>query len=272
MGKFILMLLISSIFGLNADAQDAVPAKMEVKYLVSYVADTVKNTVLADTFCLRMNDEKSLFYEQDTYMKDSLRHYDIAKWSDMMSKVLTTPTSENKGDAEYYVLTDYEHGSYIYQDDISGSTYRYSDSIPSFDWKILPEYKTIGKNKCQKALGSYMGRKYEAWFAVDLPIKASPWKFYGLPGLIMEVYDTQHLYTFTMIDMYPCSGEIGLFSSRHFKTSKDKFLQELMLYLKDPIVYQENHALIKIHFGDSGNDLVSEMRNTSRHQPMELLK
>ena len=38
MGKFILMLLISSIFGLNADAQDAVPAKMEVKYLVSYVA------------------------------------------------------------------------------------------------------------------------------------------------------------------------------------------------------------------------------------------
>lgn len=75
-----------------------------------------------------------------------------------------------------------------------------------------------------------------------------------------------------MIDMYPCSGEIGLFSSRHFKTSKDKFLQELMLYLKDPIVYQENHALIKIHFGDSGNDLVSEMRNTSRHQPMELLK
>ena len=179
MGKFILMLLISSIFGLNEDAQDAVPDKMEVKYLVSYVADTVKNTVLADTFCLRMNDEKSLFYEQDTYMKDSLRHYDIAKWSDMMSKALTTPTPENKGDAEYYVLTDYEHGTYIYQDDISGSTYRYSDSIPSFDWKILPEYKSIGKNKCQKALGSYMGRKYEAWFAVDLPIKASPWKFYG---------------------------------------------------------------------------------------------
>lgn len=157
MSKFILMLLISSIFGLNADAQDAVPAKMEVKYLVSYVADTVKNTVLADTFCLRMNDEKSLFYEQGTYMKDSLRHYDIAKWSDMMSKVLTTPTSENKGDAEYYVLTDYEHGSYIYQDDISGSTYRYSDSIPSFDWKILPEYKTIGKINVRKLWGPIWG-------------------------------------------------------------------------------------------------------------------
>lgn len=272
MGKFILMLLLSFFLAPNADAQDAVLAKMEVRYLVSYVADTVKNIVLADTFCLRMNDEKSLFYEQDTYQKDSLRHYDRAKWSDMMSKILTIPTSKNKGNAEYYLLTDYGHNSYLYQDGISGSTYRYSDSIPSFDWQIVSEYKTIGKNKCQKALGSYMGRKYEAWFAVDLPIKASPWKFYGLPGLIMEVYDTQHLYTFTMIDMYPCSGEIGLFSSRHFMTSKDKFLQELMLYLKDPIAYLENHALIKVHFGDSSQDFVTEIRNTCRHLPMELLK
>lgn len=150
MGKFLVMLLISSFLALNVDAQDAVPAKMEVKYLVSYVADTVKNTVLADTFCLRMNDEKSLFYESDTFMKDSLRHYDIAKWSDMMSKALTTPTPENKGDAEYYVLTDYVQGTYIYQDRIAGGTYRYSDSLPSFDWKILPEYKTIGKINVRK--------------------------------------------------------------------------------------------------------------------------
>lgn len=97
-------------------------------------------------------------------------------------------------------------------------------------------------------------------------------EIFGLPGLIMEVYDTRHLYTFTMIDMYPCSGEIGLFSTRHFKTSKNKFLQELMLYLKDPIAYLENHALIKMHFGDSSQELVSKMRNTCRHLPMELLK
>lgn len=96
MGKFILILLISSFLALNVDAQDAVPAKMEVRYLMSYVADTIKNTVLTDTFCLRMNDKKSLFYEQDTYMKDSLRHYDRAKWSDMMSKALTPQLRKTK--------------------------------------------------------------------------------------------------------------------------------------------------------------------------------
>lgn len=157
MGKFILILLISSFLALNVDAQDAVPAKMEVRYLMSYVADTIKNTVLTDTFCLRMNDKKSLFYEQDTYMKDSLRHYDRAKWSDMMSKALTTPTSKNKGDAEYYVLTDYEHHTYLYQDGIFCSSYRYSDSIPSFDWQILPEYKIIGKINARKLWASTWG-------------------------------------------------------------------------------------------------------------------
>lgn len=89
MSKFILILLISSFLCLGVDAQDTVSAKMEVRYLVSYVTDTVKNIVLEDTFCLRFNEEKSLFYESDTFMKDSLRYNDIAKWSDMMSKILT---------------------------------------------------------------------------------------------------------------------------------------------------------------------------------------
>lgn len=42
MSKFILILLISSFLCLGVDAQDTVSAKMEVRYLVSYVTDTVK--------------------------------------------------------------------------------------------------------------------------------------------------------------------------------------------------------------------------------------
>lgn len=272
MSKFILILLISSFLCLGVDAQDTVSAKMEVRYLVSYVTDTVKNIVLEDTFCLRFNEEKSLFYESDTFMKDSLRYNDIAKWSDIMSKILTISYPKNKGEADYYVLTDYVQGTYIYQDRIAGGTYRYSDSLPSFDWQILPEYKDINGTKCQKAVGRYMGRKYEAWYTTSLPVKACPWKFHGLPGLIMEVYDSKRLYSFKMVDMQPCFGKIALFPSRHFKTTKDKFLKEQSLYLADPVYYEENYALTKIHFGNSSQGFVTKMKNNSRHQPMELLK
>lgn len=88
----------------------------------------------------------------------------------------------------------------------------------------------------------------------------------------MEVYDSKHLYSFKMVDMQPCFGKIALFPSRHFKTTKDKFLKEQSLYLADPVYYEENYALTKIHFGNSSQGFVTKMKNNSRHQPMELLK
>ncbi len=272
MKKFMLTFFMSFFLYFVACAQDSVVSILEVKYLVTYVADTVRNIKLTDTYCLRFNDEKSLFYKSDTFIKDSLRFNDIAKWNDMMSKILNTSNPKDKGGAAYYVLTDYIHGTYIYQEGISGSKYRYSDSLPFFDWQILPEYKIINKIKCQKAIGKYMGRTYEAWFSTVLSVKASPWKFYGLPGLVMEVYDTRHLYAFKVVEIQPCSGKIALFPSRHFKTTKEKFLKELYLYLEDPIYYQENNALYKVHFGKSSHGFITETRNNCRYQPMELLK
>lgn len=270
MGKFILSLLILSFPYMASKAQDADFSKMEVRYLVTYVADTVKNTVLADTFCLRFNDEKSLFYELDAFKKDSLRCNDIEKWSEMMGKTLSTPRAKDKGGAFYYVLTDYLKDSYTYQEEISTSSYRYSDNIPSFAWQIHPEYKTILNSRCQKATGKYMGRIYEAWFATDLSAKAAPWKFYGLPGLVMEAYDSRQQYTFTALGIQTCSGKMALFPVRHFKTTKDKFLKEQALYFNDPIGYQEHNALIKIRFGNSSQELKEEIDTHYRHLPMEL--
>lgn len=269
-----LVLFLAYFIPLSMCAQDASHATTEVSYRVTCINDTVKNEVLADTFYLRYNDTMSLFYESYTFFKDSLRYNDIGKWSDMMSNSLSRHYPKDKAFQGYYVLTDYEQGVYTYQDYIFVGEYRYRDSLPNFNWKILPEYKMIGGYKCQKAIGTYMGRQYEAWFSLDLPTKASPWKFYGLPGLIMEVYDTQHQYGFVFIDIHPCSGEMALFPSRHFKTTKEKFLTELSLYLKDPIDYQENKALTKIKYGNTPGDLemMTEQRNNCRHKPMELLK
>lgn len=52
-----------------------------------------------------------------------------------------------------------------------------------------------------KATCTFRGREYTAWFCVDIPISNGPWKFGGLPGLILKVYDKDHLFVFESIEI-----------------------------------------------------------------------
>ena len=56
-------------------------------------------------------------------------------------------------------------------------------------WKILPEKLKIGDFQTQKAETEMFGRKWTAWFTTEIPIQDGPYKFHGLPGLIVKIED-----------------------------------------------------------------------------------
>ena len=66
----------------------------------------------------------------------------------------------------------------------------YEDHV-SIDWNIKNEKKEVQGLQCQKATAKFRGRKYEAWFTMEVPVAFGPWKFHGLPGLIIEITDTK---------------------------------------------------------------------------------
>ena len=71
-------------------------------------------------------------------------------------------------------------------------------SLPNFDWKIENEQKSIGKFKCRKATTEFRGRSFTVWFTPEIPIADGPWKFHGLPGLILEAKDAKGDYSFEL--------------------------------------------------------------------------
>lgn len=64
--------------------------------------------------------------------------------------------------------------------------YQIKDTLPNFEWVIHDnDEKKIGNFKCKKATTFFRGRHYIAYFTTDIPIGLGPWKFKGLPGLIL---------------------------------------------------------------------------------------
>lgn len=71
------------------------------------------------------------------------------------------------------------------------------DHFDHFRWVIQKnETKEILGYTCQKATGEFRGRHYTAWFTSEIPVSAGPYKFRGLPGLILEIYDDRNLFVF----------------------------------------------------------------------------
>ena len=75
----------------------------------------------------------------------------------------------------------------------------YDEPYPSQQWSLTQDTATICSYHCQKATCHYHGRDFEAWFTTEIPMRFGPWKFGGLPGLIVKVYDTDRLYTFECV-------------------------------------------------------------------------
>ena len=97
--------------------------------------------------------------------------------------------------------------------------YRYSEPVPHWQWTLSEETQTILEHQCQKATCHWRGRDFVAWFATDIPIRRGPWKFGGLPGLILKLYDTDRLYTFEAIGIEKGDYPIYQYPKKHYGTS-----------------------------------------------------
>lgn len=66
-----------------------------------------------------------------------------------------------------------------------------------FDWELINGSDSlIMGHHCMKAICKKKHRKYIAWFSPEIPIDEGPYKFYGLPGLIMKIKDSKGYHDF----------------------------------------------------------------------------
>lgn len=76
-----------------------------------------------------------------------------------------------------------------------------AEQSSSLAWRLEEKQDTILGFPCRCAEVHYAGRDYTVRYAPDIPIPDGPWKFCGLPGLILKAEDGEGLFLYEAIGL-----------------------------------------------------------------------
>lgn len=97
-------------------------------------------------------------------------------------------------DFQYIIIKNFKENTLAYTLQIVLDYFYYEQELNLFDWKLHDDTKVINGYDAQKATTRYSGRDYTAWFTSEIPIADGPFKFNGLPGLILDIADSKNHY------------------------------------------------------------------------------
>lgn len=79
------------------------------------------------------------------------------------------------------------------------SDYLVYETEDPIKWRLTSDTKIESELKLQKATADFGGRNWTAWFTDSFSLNEGPYKFRGLPGLVVEVSDEQQNFIFKLI-------------------------------------------------------------------------
>lgn len=240
--------LVLILFALGASAkkkQDYPRAEIKVEYNYHYKFLRGEDGVIEkDTqFILLANQNQSKFYCPSTEFKDSLESTPAgrAKAKQMLDaavKAYVQSRDESAMDAvvyhsRLYVLKDYAKSISTAYDQAGMGEYGYYDEpFSEIEWNIVEDStKAILDYQCVMATTDYHGRKWTVWFTPEIPMHDGPWKFCGLPGLIMEATEPSGQHSFTVTGIETSSQPIfPVFNTEYQKMDRIDMLRALRHY------------------------------------------
>lgn len=193
---------------------------------------------------LDIKKDKSIYQDftvpaQDSIIKKTVEDMEKSGTFTDITKIVKMPKFN------YRIHKTYPSMKELYMDAISNKFFGFEEEI-KFDWKILTDKEKIGEYNTQKATTEFGGRKWTAWFSTDIPFQDGPYKFYGLPGLIVKIEDEGKNYSWLLsgnkkIDNYSERSESEKINEKYGVsytptiTSREKFEKSYAAYKKDPL-------------------------------------
>ena len=229
--------------------------KYRIIYDVKFISNTSTKKTNTDIQVLEIGDNVSKTYSKYLYDNDSV--------CTMLRKkgIENTPVYQNLVTPED-IYKNYPKGkiSVSYRTFLNGPVLKYEEPIPLLKWELSPDRKLILNYQCQKAVSTFRGRIYTAWFTSEIPLSEGPWKFSGLPGLILEISDEKHEFKYLCVGIQKLAKKqpIKYWKWEYQNTTREKILPFLKNMHERPNAFFKSINGNSIVFIKGGNpDLLS---------------
>ncbi len=193
-------ILYNNIISQDADKIDSIQYTAE--YMLTFRSDsTNRERIRMEEMSLLIGSKYSCFLSTNQINREQ-------KVKEAVEKAIALgETMDMRGIPKprfsYMIYKNYPKDKITTYDIIIGAGFhKYEENKKLFKWEIINETKEISGYKCYNAKTSFGGRTYIAWFTPEIPMNDGPYKFNGLPGLIIDIKDTKDDYHFELRNFY----------------------------------------------------------------------
>ncbi len=237
-------------------------------YRLDYKVNKEDELKKSELFHLIISENESKFISQNKLRIDSLREKAKADKSYAM-KILSDLNQIPKTNFSFIIYSNKSSDTLKIIDKILSDKYVYRDNV-NLNWKILNDTLTINNYKCIKATTDFRGRKYTAWFSTEIPISFGPYKFNGLPGLIIKINDNNNNYNFELIKILKLNSNLVLNDYNKSKLIQTNMIEFKKIQKKAAKNYHNTLEQRGIHLNEKGKKLFKNKISLKLNNPIEL--
>lgn len=239
--------------------------KLSLKYEFNYLKDSLdKYAVRQDVMRLLIDDDTSYYFSDLRYKGDSLLNIDKDRLS--FEQLMLNKAKYNANKLGILVIKDKSNASVKVSNKILNKTYSYTEELKALKWNLTEEQENYLGYPVYKATTKFSGRTYIAWYTPEIPISEGPYKFFGLPGLILKINDTKNNFVFVCTEIKnekDFSHYKELFSERKpIKISKRKYYKLEEESTKNFLKFVNRNTGVMVKPVNS-----SAIKNNNREQP-----
>lgn len=216
-----------------------------VEYNYHFANDSLnKSNKKSENMILRIHNNGYVFLPKNEYYNDTIKG-SMNDLSTVMvdGKVDIKKVLDKIGNTTNNIRIFYEinQNKYFNQTNVALTKIDYEESIIPINWVLINEEKLINGYNSKKATAKIYGRIWEAWYTEEIPISYGPYKFNGLPGLIVEIKDSENYFHFELLSFNRTNLHIpNKLDYQRNKMSKIEFMEYIKNYKNNPLIVLGN--------------------------------